>query len=128
MAARDLWRRSTALSHGDGRLLVRQLRDPLVSLRRRTDRARMRAADPRTCAQHQVAGRKRSARRDLAVLAMQRDDSGITHHHARMDAQSTPSSEEPTGRANARAMTGSATKQARLAPRFNFWIASLRSQ
>ena len=42
-----------------GRLPVGQLRHPLVSFSRRADRARMRAADPGTCPQHQVAGVQR---------------------------------------------------------------------
>ena len=62
MAARDLWRRRAAVPDADRRLPVGQLRHSLVSFQRRADRARMRAAHPRPCAQHSLAGRQRTKR------------------------------------------------------------------
>ncbi|KAH2841567.1 hypothetical protein KXW36_000931, partial [Aspergillus fumigatus] len=47
MAARDFWRRRAALPHAVGRLPLRQLRHSVISIFRRPDRARMRAAYPR---------------------------------------------------------------------------------
>ena len=55
MAARDLWRRGAALPHAIRRLPVRQLRHSVIPFQRRADRARMRAAHPRPCPQHQIA-------------------------------------------------------------------------
>src|SRR6185295_4358527 len=59
MAARDFWRRRTAVPHAVGRLPFRQLRHSLVSFQRRTDRARMRAAHAGPGAQHPRAGGQR---------------------------------------------------------------------
>src|SRR4051812_3966549 len=59
MAAGDLWRCRPLISYTVRRLPFRQLRHPLVSLQRRADRARMRAAHPRPCPQHPRAGGQR---------------------------------------------------------------------
>ena len=56
MAAGNLWRRRTTLSQRSRRPALRELRNSLVSLFRRADRARMRAADTGAGAEHPVAG------------------------------------------------------------------------
>src|SRR5260370_11084670 len=71
MAAGNLRRRCAALSHRHRRLSLRELRHSLVSLQRRANRARMRAADSRPRSQHSIAccqrltkcGRERGASR-----------------------------------------------------------------
>src|SRR5260370_4999061 len=59
MATGNLWRRGAALSQPHGRLSFRELRHSLVSLFRRANRARMRAADFGSCPQYSIAGRQR---------------------------------------------------------------------